>query len=225
VVLLHGLLRSSSSMDTLAETLGEEGFRVCNVDYPSRHHPIKVLAAEYVAPAVERCFPGETGPVDFVTHSMGGIVVRQLAAQGLLPAIGRVVMLGPPNGGSELVDEFADWRLFRSINGPAGAELGTTPDSTARRLGPATFEVGIIAGSRSLNLVLSSFLPGRDDGKVSVKNAALEGMKDFVVVPATHTFMMRNGEVIEQALRFLRQGSFAHSTQAARASLLPALWR
>lgn len=222
VVLLHGLLRSSASMVRLAESLEEAGFRVCNVGYPSRHHRIEVLAVDYVAPAIRRCFPGETAPVDFVTHSMGGIVVRQLASAGALPAFGRVVMLAPPNHGSELVDEFGHWWIFRRINGPAGNELGTGGDSVPLRLGPAPFEAGILTGDRTTNPLMSAFLPDRDDGKVTVASAQLDGMKDFLVIPATHTFIMRNALAIAQTIHFLRHGRFERSEAprtARRASL------
>lgn len=211
VVLLHGLLRSSSSMSRLEKVLSAQGYRVCNVSYPSRHHSIEVLASDYVAPAVRRCFPDETAPISFVTHSMGGIVVRQLAATKALPAIGRVVMLAPPNQGSELVDKFGDWWLFRRINGPAGEELGTRPDSVPRRLGPASFEVGILMGNQTFSPLMSVFLPDRDDGKVTVKNARLDGMKDFLVIPATHTFIMRNATAIAQTLHFLASGQFVRN--------------
>lgn len=211
VVLLHGLLRSSASMQRLADSLTDRGFRVCNVSYPSRTYPIEVLAREHVGPAVEQCFPGSTAPIDFVTHSMGGIVVRQLASTKAVQSIGRVVMLAPPNHGSELVDEFGSWWLFKRINGPAGNELGTAPESVPMKLGPAPFEVGIITGDRTTNLVFSAFIPGRNDGKVSVASARLDGMKDFLVIPVSHTFIMRNSRVIDQTIRFLQSGAFDHS--------------
>lgn len=215
VVLLHGLTRSPASMMTMAKALTAAGFRVCNVGYPSRSHSIEVLAAEYVAPAVAACFPGEKAPVDFVTHSMGGIIVRQLAATHAVPSFGRVVMMGPPNGGSELVDELGKLWLVRMVNGPAGAELGTSAESLPRKLGPATFELGIVAGNRSWNWLYARFFHGANDGKVSVASAGLEGMKDFIIVAATHTYMMRNREVIRQTLEFLRNGAFAPGVAAA----------
>jgi triacylglycerol lipase len=224
VVLLHGLIRSSRSMGVMAEALEERGYRVCNVSYPSRHHTIEVLAADHVMPEVKRCFPDSDEPIDFVTHSMGGILVRQLVATRALPAIGRVVMLGPPNGGSEIVDELGSLWLFGAINGPAGRELGTLGDSVPKRLGPATFEVGIIAGDRSRNWLLSRYLPGKNDGKVSVASAALAGMKDFVVIDVNHTFMIRDRKVIAQTVRFLRSGEFdkPEVAAAAKRGLVPA---
>lgn len=226
VVLLHGLLRTSASMDRLASALSAEGFDVCNVSYPSRRYSIEVLASDYVAPAIHRCFPGETRPIDFVTHSMGGIVARQLASTHAVGAFGRVVMLAPPNHGSELVDEFGHWWIFRRLNGPAGAELGTSPDSVPMKLGPAPFEVGIITGTRTTNPLMSAFLPHPSDGKVSVASARLEGMTDFLVMPVTHTFIMRNRKAIEQVVRFLEKGSFEHEAPAvARPNLLAMLAR
>lgn len=224
VVLLHGLLRSSSSMSRIEKALAAEGYHVCNVSYPSRKHSIEDLAADHVAPDIRRCFPGETRPVSFVTHSMGGIVVRQLASSGAVPNIGRVVMLAPPNHGSELVDDFGHWWIFRRINGPAGNELGTREDSVPVRLGPANFEVGILMGDRTMNPLMSAFLPDRDDGKVTVKSARLDGMKDFLVIPATHMFIMRNRQAIAQALRFLATGSFDHSGATDRAARPATLW-
>ncbi len=218
VVLLHGLLRSSASMSRLAGALAAEGFHVCNVSYPSRQHSIEVLATDYVAPEIARCFPNSTRPIDFVTHSMGGIVVRQLASTHAIAAFGRVVMLAPPNHGSELVDRFGGWWIFQRINGPAGNELGTSPASIAAQLGPAPFEVGIITGDRTTNLILSAYIPGRNDGKVSVASAKLDGMKDFLVIPASHTFIMRNAGAIRQTVRFLESGEFEHDAPSRPAT-------
>lgn len=210
VVLLHGLARTPASMQPMAEALRAEGYRVCNLGYPSRHYPVGVLAREHVAPQIARCFPGHSGPVHFVTHSMGGILVRQLAADGRV-RIGRVVMLGPPNQGSEVVDALGDTALFRALNGPAGAQLGAAaplPLADARG-----FELGVIAGSRSINWGLSLLIPGEDDGKVAVARTRLAGMRDFRVIACSHPFLPRDREAIAETLHFLRHGSF----RAARA--------
>jgi pimeloyl-ACP methyl ester carboxylesterase len=198
-------------MDRMGEALSAAGYRVCNIDYPSRKHPVAELAARHVAPEIGKCIArGE--PVHFVTHSLGGIIVRQLAATGAVQRFGRVVMLGPPNQGSEVVDTLGNWGLFGIINGPAGRELGTSPGALPQKLGPATFELGIIAGNRSINPILSTIIPGDDDGKVAIERARLEGMRDFIVVPASHPFLMKNDEVISQTIHFLACGAFEHGT-------------
>lgn len=212
VVLLHGLFRSSNSMFSLANALAAEGFRVCNVSYPSRHYPIEVLASRFVAPAVQHCFPDTKVPVQFVTHSMGGILTRQLAASEAVERFGRVVMLAPPNAGTEIVDRLRSWWLFGAVTGPSGLQLGTSDDSVPKRFGPAPFELGVIAGNRSLNPLFSHYLPGKDDGTVSVDSSRLEGMSDFVVVRAPHSLLMRDGEAIRQTIQFLKEGRFAHET-------------
>jgi hypothetical protein len=144
-------------MTMLEEALTASGYHVCNISYPSREHSIEVLAADYVAPAMHSCFPGETAPISFVTHSMGAIVVGQLASTKAVADIGRVLMLAPPNHGSELVDDFGRWWLFRRINGPSRNELGTDAKSVLQRLGPPDFEVGILMGNRTTNPLMSAF--------------------------------------------------------------------
>ena len=209
VVLLHGLARSASSMQTMAQALEAHGYRVCNLDYPSREHAIAVLAAQFVAPQIARCVADPAEPVNFVTHSLGGIIVRELATAGLVQHFGRVVMLGPPNQGSEVVDQLADWRAFDVINGPAGRELGTADGAVPRTLGPAAFELGVVAGNRSINWINSLMIPGADDGTVSVESARLQGMQDFIVVNTSHPFLMMDAGVIEQTIVFLRTGCFS----------------
>ncbi len=196
-------------MDTLEEALLEAGYRVVNDDYPSRHMSIEQLAAAAIPKALERC--GSDERVHFVTHSLGGILVRYYLSTAEIPNLGRIVMLSPPNQGSEVVDKLADVPGFDLINGPAGRQLGTDAESLPRRLGPANFDVGIITGDSTFNPILSMLIPGEDDGKVSIENAKLEGMADFLVVPHSHPFIMSADVVICQALHYLRHGRFDRS--------------
>lgn len=211
VVLLHGLARSSRSMAKLEGHLDKQGYQVLNIGYPSTNHKVETLAADYVLPAIKTGLGEYKGSVNFVGHSMGGIIVRHMAtlpAEDLGFEFGRVVMLGPPNNGSELVDKLGDWWLFEKINGPAGMQLGTKDADMPKTLGKPAFDVGVIAGDRSMNLILSMLIPGEDDGKVSIESAKLDGMKDFKIMPATHTFMMRKRSVMDEVVYFLAHGSF-----------------
>lgn len=210
VVLLHGLARSASSMNKLQSYLSKQGYRVCNIDYPSTEHDIDSLTDNYVLPAINAC-KGEAEALHFVTHSMGGIITRQIAqrlAQQKQPdfRIARVVMLSPPNHGSEVVDKLKGWKPFQWLNGPAGAQLGTDAASKPNSLGRADFELAVITGDRSINWILSTLLPGQDDGKVTVKSAKLEGMAAFKVVHATHPLIMRKKSVLADVHGFLQSG-------------------
>lgn len=211
MVLLHGLMRTDRSMNRMEESLAEVGYRVLNIQYESTREPIEELAPEAVAAGIDGCEGADT--THFVTHSMGGILVRQYLAGHDIPHLGRVVMLGPPNQGSEIVDRYADLPGFEWFSGPAGLQLGTGEDNVPRALGPVHFELGIIAGTQSINPILSRMLPGRDDGKVSVDATRVEGMDDHLELPVTHVFMMRDEEVIAQVRHFLANGSFERSAQ------------
>ena len=208
VVLLHGLARSATSMQALETRLTNEGFQVNNIDYPSRDHPVEELATLVVGQGIQACTEQLAPKINFVTHSLGGILVRVYLKANQRDDIGRVVMLGPPNQGSEVVDNLRDTPGFELLNGPAGMELGTGPSDIPKLLGPVDFELGVIAGTQSINLILSTFLPDPNDGKVSVESTKVEGMTDFIALPTTHPFMMKNKTVIDQTVYFLKHGKF-----------------
>jgi hypothetical protein len=209
IILLHGLCRTHSSMNKMEGRLKEAGFVVVNVDYPSRTASIEALSDAAIGPALENPTLKDCPKIHFVTHSMGGMLVRSYYARHEHGRLGRVVMLGPPNRGSEVVDSLKSWSLFQKLNGPAGGEMGTDAESTPNRLGPVHFECGVIAGDRSINWINSlGMINGKDDGKVSVENTRVEGMKEHLVVHTTHTFMMRNNTVIEATICFLKNGTF-----------------
>ena len=213
VILLHGIVRTSRSMHKMEKSLLAHGYQVANWSYPSRQQPIHILAEEAIPAAIATCSGASVQRISFVTHSMGGILIRYYLANHEIEDLGRVVMLSPPNQGSELIDFWSDWPGFELINGPAGYQLGTDTNSLPLQLGPANFEVGIITGKNTTNPLFSLIIPGDDDGKVSVESAQLEGMADFLVVPEAHSFIMRDDMVIQQLTYFLEHGHFDRNTE------------
>jgi triacylglycerol lipase len=217
VVLLHGLGRSPLSLKRIEVSLRAEGYVVRNVGYPSRSADIATLANEALRPVFGVPAPTESASapgarVHVVTHSLGGILVRQwLRDHGVPPALGRVVMLAPPNAGSEIVDRLRDWKIYQWTNGPAGLQLGAGAADVPRALGPLPLgvEVGVIAGSRTINPLLSALLPSRDDGKVTVAATHVTGETDHLTLHATHTWIMWRRDTAAQVGAFLRDGRFA----------------
>lgn len=195
-------------MTKMAAALTRAGFNVLNVQYPSRRATIAALSETALGSAMAHAQLRNCQRIHCVAHSLGGILVRCYFARHQAHRLGRVVMLGPPNQGSELVDILGSWRLFKWLNGPAGSQLGTHQDTLPNKLGPVDFELGIIAGDRSINLLNSLLIPGRDDGKVSLARTKVTGMKEHLIIHACHPFLMRNDEAIARTVTFLQTGTF-----------------
>lgn len=209
VVLLHGLARTAMSMNKMQRALIDEGFETANISYPSRDKTVEELADIAVTGGLNACrSKSGDGRVHFVTHSLGGILLRQYLSTREIEGLGRVVMLAPPNQGSAAVDKLSDVPGYDWLNGPAGRQLGKGEDSVPLKLGPAKFELGVIAGNRSIDPMTSAVLENPDDGRVSVEDTRLDGMDDFVVVEHSHAFMMRMPRPIELTIQFLNNGSF-----------------
>jgi pimeloyl-ACP methyl ester carboxylesterase len=212
VVLLHGLCRTSRSMSKMENALEAEGYHVINIDYASRSAPIDKLTSQVFqgleATALRH---GDSGKVHFVTHSMGGVLLSRYLEDHDVPRLGNIVMLAPPSRGSEVPDKLGALKLYQWINGPAGNQLGT--DSQPLRLNVPGSEVGVIAGDRSINPILSLLIPGPDDGKVSLARVKPATYSDFLKLHVTHACMMRNPRVITQTIAFLKNGTFEKGEQ------------
>ena len=192
----------------LAVSLRQQGYVVVNVDYPSRKHPVETLARSVIPPAVAELRRHGVDTIHFVTHSMGGILLRYFLTIEPVPELGRVVMLCPPNQGSELVDYFRGFWWFRWFFGPAGCQLGTTATDLPQLLGLLPCPLGILTGNRAAIGLFSPLFPGANDGKVSVAKAQLPGMTDFLTLPYDHSFFMFHRPVQEQVVNFLANGRF-----------------
>ncbi len=208
VILLHGLARTSSSMNDLQAALLDAGFAVAKIDYPSRKFTVEQLAAPAIEKGLRLCAEQGATKNHVVSHSMGGILFRQYVAEYGAEQFARTVMLAPPNKGSEAVDALRDVPGFDFLNGPAGLQMGTDSTSLPLKLGPAISDVAVIAGTFSINLMLSTFLPDPDDGKVSVESSRLKGMCAHLQVHVSHPFIMEDEEVISEVISYLRTGRF-----------------
>lgn len=193
-------------MSGMEKFLQDHNFSVTNLDYPSRKFSIPELAEQVRKKITIDSKAQNAQKIHFVTHSMGGILLRQIQKTKPLSNLGRTVMLGPPNQGSEIVDKLGKLKIFKMLNGPASLQLGTKSYNIPNRLGPVNFEVCVIAGTQSINPLLSQMIPGTDDGKVSISRAKVEGMKEFIQVKSPHPFLMNNRTARNVTLHFLQIG-------------------
>ncbi len=211
VVLLHGISRTALSFRKMQLALERAGFTTLNLDYPSRRKPLEGLA-EDIHPAIQPFADRTDGSIHFVCHSMGGLLARVYIARHRPERLGRVVMLGTPNSGSEIADRLKNIGVYRAFFGPAGQQLGTQRDAAIEALfPPVDYPVGVIAGNRSIYPISSTFLPKPHDGRVSVENTKLDGMADHIVMETSHPWLVRNGPAIEQTIAFLQDGEFRRS--------------
>jgi pimeloyl-ACP methyl ester carboxylesterase len=208
VVLLHGIGCTSLTMRKLERSLQRAGLATLNLTYASRKKPLEVLA-EDIHPAIAEFGEATRAPLHFVGHSMGGLLARVYVANHRPPRLGRVVMLGTPNGGSEVADLVQRSLLYRSFFGPAGLQLTTQQDETLASLPALDYSVGIVAGTRALDPIAWRFvLPRPNDGRVSVARSKLAGMADHIAIKATHTGLPRHPVAISQTIAFLSEGRF-----------------
>lgn len=211
VVLLHGVAMPALVMHRVARGLRADGYRTINLSYPSRTMPIEQIARDYLPAQLRAHGVDSATRLHFVTHSMGSLVLRLYLRDHRLANLGRIVMVAPPNHGSTAADGAVQQSALRWLLGINLARLGTGDAGIARTLGPTTFEVGIIAGNTAINPLFKRRLAGPNDGAVTVESAKLEGMRDFIVLPHSHTLLLWRADTITQVLAFLRHGHFARA--------------
>lgn len=204
VVLLHGIIRKASSMTPVEEALKQQGYATLNLDYPSTTKCLEEIA-EIIHPAIAAFNASAEGNLHFVTHSMGGLVARVYLAGHRPGNLGRVVMLAPPNKGSEIADLLGSFWFYRKLFGPAGQQLSRR---AACALPEPDYPVGVIAGSRSLYPLSSLLLPGGNDGRVSLEGTRIAPDAPWMSVPAPHPTIMRHAIVHAAVQSFLATGHF-----------------
>ncbi len=213
VVLLHGIGGFGLIMKSIERRLEKQGYVVANVTYRSLADPIETLAIDAVEEGLDRCRAEGFSRFHFVTHSMGGILVRQYLSQKEIQGLERVVMLAPPNQGSQFADYVGASPLRKVYEPEVLTQLGTGERSVPRRLGPPEFELGVIAGTRNLRKLLPGTPTEPSDGVVTIEETKASGMSDFLDIPATHTSIVWNEEAQRQAVHFLRNGKFDRTSE------------
>jgi len=196
-------------MGRIAAALKTAGYVTLAPNYRWRSHSLGQMVAA-LTPVLAAFEARLNGPLHFVTHSLGGLVARGLITASRPARLGRVVMLGPPNAGSELADLAFRLHLHRLILGPVGAHLRTVRSREDENLlGPVDFDLGVIAGSRPLDPLLWRLALSRpNDGKVTIAATRIAGMADHIVLPVSHILMTSDPGVIAQIGAFLGNGRF-----------------
>ena len=210
IILLHGIIRTRSSMDSMDKYLrGRIAGSVLNMTYASTRDTL-----ENHAEALHRILaniPAECD-ISFVGHSMGNLVIRRFFHRWQDPRITRVVMLAPPNQGSALGTMFHDYQLFEQVWGISGQEITAGFEALKTKLAVPPCEFGIIAGVYSNKILQNHLLKGANDLVVTVEETKLSGARDFRSVDATHTRIMANTEVQRLTYLFLQRGYFETAT-------------
>lgn len=231
LVVLHGWTTGYDNMRDACRFFQRAGYHVVSLRYPVRKATPATLINDHIRPGIAKHCTDPERQIHFLTHSLGGVLLREYLRTDRPDKLGKVVMLGAPNNGIELVDRLVDRRGFARFFGPTVVELRTGEDSWPRRLGKADFPLGIIMGNTRLRVPFTSrFLPGSDDGIVSAQSGQLEGMRQLIEVSAFHTALAVRPAILQRAEQFFRTGSFdeavaAPAKPATRFSERRAKWR
>lgn len=206
--------RSSRSMKSLERFLRAEGYFTYNQSYPSTVSHVERSSIHYINSALAN-IPHSISKIHFVTHSLGGILVRYYLSNHTINKLGRIVMLAPPNEGSDVAEKYREHFWYKWLTGLPGQQLHKTNNALLENLKPIPVEVGIIAGNSSSDPWFNHVFNSEHDGKVSVENTKLPEMKDLITVNHGHTFIMNKRKVKQHILNFLSTGNFYRTKEAA----------
>jgi hypothetical protein len=211
VILLHGLMRSSSCMKPLAIEIKNRKSPAPEIIYFNYASSRDSVAAHATAfRELMEHLPGNPR-WKAVGHSLGNIVLRVAIAQWrsegdpkrCLERLDRVVMLGPPNQGSSFARKLSQLGLFEIVTGTSGMQLGPRWSEFQEHLGVPPCPFAIIAGDISKQPIGNPWLAGPSDGIVTVEETKLDGMSEFIVHPVVHAFLMQDHRCVQDAIDFL----------------------
>lgn len=214
VIALHGLIRTAGSLRKVCGYLHEQaGYTAIAMNYSSTRTEVAQHAR-----ALKSIIDHLEGVdrIDLVSHSLGSLVIRHYLSDTTDPAtnrqgdprIQRIVMYAPPNQGAELAEKLGRNQVFKMVFGVAGTQLARAWPELEKHLAIPQCEFGVIAGGRGDDRGWNPLLTGDDDGVVSVATTRLPGAADSLVLPASHTFIMSNSQVLECTRRFFEHGYF-----------------
>ena len=212
LVVLHGWTTGYDNMKSTRRFFSAAGYHVVGLRFPSRTVDPQKLIRNHIKPGIEKHCTDPARKIHFLTHSLGGVLLRGYLKAHRPPNLGNVVMLAPPNNGIELIDRLGNRRAIARFIGPTALALHTGDDSWPKRLGKADFPVGIIMGKTKRRVPYSSrILPGSDDGIVSAASGKVEGMRQLIEVTGFHTSLPANPVALAQSRRFFETGKFAEN--------------
>lgn len=197
VVLIHGLMRTSWSMSSLRRHLEHQGYKVYSYNYLSARYTIQEHSASLNQFIKQLLTEHPGAKLSFITHSMGGIIARDALAKlptNQLKQIGSLIMLAPPNQGSELAKVSLHMAPIISYFIKPLAQLSSESTAYIHHVPIPKVKMGIIAG--------------RFDAKVPPSSARLDDKEELVIVNSTHTFIMTNSQTKKLVSQFLKCGSF-----------------
>jgi len=221
VLLLHGLMRTASSMSAIESELHKTDIDAeksqphaakkrtpVSFTYASTRDPISAHSSA-LRELVEN-LPG-LPRISMVGHSLGNIVFRHAIGEWqrngdpkkVLPRMNRVVMLGPPNQGSAFAAKLSRLGIFETITGNSGLQLGPSWDKVRDSLGIPPCPFAIVAGDISGSPIQNPLLSGPSDGVVTIQEATLTGMTEIASVPVVHSFLMSDSSVVRATVSFL----------------------
>jgi len=208
VILIHGIMYSPLIMWKIEKSLTNAGYNTLNFDYASTRWPMDTVTEKLHQEITDKYSKYEK--IHFVTHSLGGLVIRAYLDQFGSELEGHLVMIAPPNQGSITAERFEDFALFKWLLGEPGQHLGKDRDDYFKMYPPPRIHFGIIAGGLCNDKGFNPLIPGDDDGTVGVEETRIYGYADFIIIPGLHTTLLWQGEVIRQIITFIEEGKFDH---------------